>query len=57
MTTKANAIANRLRQIPDRSRPTTKAGSAGHPASAQGLALGNSAQSRPGTIGSHSLPA
>ena len=25
MTTKANAISNRLRQIRDRSRPTTKA--------------------------------
>ena len=30
MTTKANAISNRLRQIRDRSRPTTKARSAGH---------------------------
>ena len=32
MTTKANAISNRLRQIRDRSRPTTKARSAGHEA-------------------------
>ena len=29
MTTKATAIANRLRQIRDRSRPTTKAHNAG----------------------------
>ena len=36
MATKANAISNRLRQIRDRSRPTTKARSAGHEAGVNG---------------------